>query len=147
MKILRVAFASAWLALGAGCIACGAAHAADKPCTRADAANGEKAIERANNWNQLYKSWQDYHHCDTGGVAEGYTDSLMRLMVEWKGIDALAAAMQKDPQYKEWVHARLKSPAAKDDQPTVYSRAMASCPKGMDAFCAELAESVKPAAK
>ncbi|HEX7466044.1 MAG TPA: hypothetical protein VF309_05340 [Usitatibacter sp.] len=143
MSFLRVALASAGLALGAASIAC----AADKPCTKADAVNGEKAIERANNWSQLYKTWQDYRHCDTGAVADGYTDSLMRLMVEWKSVDALAAAMEKDPAFKEWIYARLKSPAAKDDQPAVYSRAMASCPKAMDAFCAELAESVKPAAK
>jgi hypothetical protein len=143
INFLRIALASACFALGVGSVAC----AADKPCTKADAVNGEKAIERSNNWNQLYKSWQDYRHCDTGSVADGYTDSLMRLIVEWKGVDTLAALMQKDPEFKEWVHARLKSPAAKDDQPTVYSRAMASCPKAMDAFCAELAESVKPAAK
>lgn len=143
INLLRITLASACLALGAGSIAC----AADKPCTKADAANAEKAIERSNNWNQLYKSWQDYRHCDTGAVADGFTDSLMRLMVEWKGVDALAAAMQKDPEFKEWVHARLKSPAAKDDQPTVYSRAKASCPAGMDTFCAELADAVKPAAK
>ena len=143
VNFLRITLASACLALGAGSIA----GAADKPCTKADVANAEKAIERSNNWNQLYRSWQDYRHCDTGAVADGYTDSLMRLMVEWKGVDTLAAAMQKDPEFKEWVLARLKSPAAKDDQPTIYSRAMSSCPKAMDALCAEIAESVKPVAK
>jgi hypothetical protein len=147
MRIVRVGLAAACFVLGAACIASGPAHAADKPCTKSDAANGERAIERANNWNQLFKSWQDYHHCDTGAVADVYTDTLMRLMVEWKSVDTLAAAMQKDAQFKEWVHARLKSPAAKDDQPAIYSRVMASCPKAMDALCAELAESVKPAPK
>lgn len=147
MTMLRAALASACLALGAGCIASGMAHAADKPCTKADAANGAKAIERDNNFNQLYKSWQDYRHCDTGAVAEAYTDSLLRLMVEWKGVDTLAAAMQKDAEFKDWVHARLKSPAAKDDQPAIYSRVKSSCPKAMDDFCTELAESVKPDAK
>jgi hypothetical protein len=127
--------------------AAGLAAAADKACTKADAATGEKAIERVNNWNQMYKSWQDYRHCDAGAVADAYTDTLLRLFVEWKGVDALAGTMKKDAQYNEWVHARLKSPAAKDDQAAVYSRVKASCPSGMDAFCSELAESVKPAAK
>jgi hypothetical protein len=134
--------ALACLALAAACIASGAARAADKPCAKADAANAEKAIERVNNWGQLYKSWQDFHHCDTGAVAEVYTDSLMRLMVEWKGINTLAANMQKDADFKSWVHARLKG-AAKDDQDSVYSRVKSSCPAGMDAFCGELADSAK----
>jgi hypothetical protein len=51
-----------------------------------------------------------------------------------EGVDTLAASMQKDPEFKEWIHARLKSPAAKDDQPAIYSRVRSSCPKAMDAF-------------
>jgi hypothetical protein len=128
--------------LALGCIAYGAAVAADKPCTKADMANGEKAIERVNNWSQFYKSWQDYHHCDTGAVADVYTDSLMRLLVEWKGVNALESSMQKDAQFKAWVHARLKG-GAKEDQDAVYSRVKSSCPAGMDAFCGELADSAR----
>jgi hypothetical protein len=144
MNFARVALAAALIGIGAGLVASGAAHAADKACTKADATAAGKAIERVNDWNQLYKSWQDYRHCDTGDVADVYTDTLLRLAVEWKGVESLAAAMQKDAQYGQWVYARLKSPAAKDDREAVYSRARASCPKGMDSFCAELADSVKP---
>jgi len=128
-------------------LAFGAAHAADKTCTKADSANAEKAIERVLNWPQLQKTWQDYRHCDTGAVADGYTDALMRMMVDWKGLDSLASAMQKNAEYKEFIYAHIKSPAAKDDHAMVYSRAKASCPKGLDEFCAELADTVRPAAK
>ena len=138
MKIARV-----WIAAVA-CLVLNAAHAADKPCTKADAANAEKAIDRVLHWPQLQKAWQDYQHCDTGAVADLYTDALMRLMADWKGMDALAASMQKDAQYKEFVYAHIKSPAAKDDHAMVYSRARTGCPKGLDEFCAELADTVKP---
>jgi hypothetical protein len=145
VKISRSILSSACIALSMA--ASLPALAADKPCTKADAAAGEKAIERVNNWGQMYKAWQDYRQCDTGAVADAYTDTLFRLFVEWKGVDALAASMKKDAQYHDWVHARLKSPAAKDDQPAVYSRVRASCPSGMDAFCSEIADSVKPGSK
>jgi hypothetical protein len=120
-----------------------AAHAADKPCTKADAATAEKAIDRVMSWGQLHKAYQDYRHCDADAVAEVYTDSLLRLAVEWKNVDAFAEAMSKDAGFKEFVHAHLNSPAAKDDRDSVYSRAKSSCPKGMEAFCAELAAVVK----
>ena len=116
---------------------------ADKPCTKADAANAEKAIDRVLNWPQLQKAWQDYRHCDTDKVAETYTDALMRMMVDWKGMDSLANAMQKDPEYKKFVYEHLASPAAKEDHQSVFSRAKASCPKGLDEFCAEIIEAVK----
>ena len=133
------------LAAAAASLALNAAHAADKPCTKADAANAEKAIERVLNWPQLQKAWADYRHCDTNGVADGYTDALMRMLADWKGIDALAAATQKDAQYKEFIYAHIKSPAAKDDHALVYSRARTGCPKGLDEFCAEISDAVKPA--
>ena len=129
----------------AACLALDAAHAADKPCTKADATNADKAIERVLNWSQLQKAWVDYRHCDTGVVADNYTDALMRMMVDWKSMDALATAIQKDAQYKEFIYAHLASPAAKDDHAMVYSRARTGCPKGLDEFCTELSEAVKPA--
>jgi hypothetical protein len=129
------------------CLALGAAQAADKACTKADAANAEKAIDKVLNWPQLQKAWQDFRHCDSDKVADSFTDALMRMMVDWKSMDSLATAMQKDPQYKEFIYAHAKSEAAKDDAAMIYSRARASCPKNLDEFCAELADAVKPEKK
>jgi len=121
------------------------ALAADKPCARADIGNAQRAIDKIVSWSQLRKAWSDYRQCDTGDVADQYTDALLRLMVDWKNVDELASATSKDPDYKAFVLDHLKSPAAKDDQPTVYSRAKKDCPKSLDAFCAEVAEAVKGA--
>jgi hypothetical protein len=120
-----------------------AAHAADKPCSKADMANAEKALDRVLNWPQFQKAWQDYRHCDTNKVADDFTDALMRMMVDWKGMESLATAMQKDPEYKKFVYTHMASPAAKDDLEMVYSRARTGCPKGQDEFCAELADAAK----
>jgi hypothetical protein len=132
--------------LGFMLVAAAGAHAADKPCSKAESAAAEKAVDRVVAWPQLLKAWQDYRHCDSGPVAEVFTDALLRLTVEWKNVDALAAAVRADPQYRDFVYAHLKSDAAKDDREAIYSRAKSSCPSGMDAFCGELAELVKPAA-
>ena len=122
-----------------------AAQAQDKPCSKADSAAAEKAIDRVVEWGQLQKAYVDYRHCDTGNVADLYTDALLRLAVEWKNVNAFASAMEKDEKFRAFVYEHLKSPAAKDDQEAVYSRAKANCPKGLDSFCAQLAEAVKPA--
>lgn len=121
----------------------GPALAADKPCTKADAANVQKTLDRAANWAQMHKAWQDFRHCDAGATADLFTDALMRLIIDWKNVDAFAGAVQKDAQFKEFVHAHLRSPAAKDDVEDVYARAKTQCPKGLDAFCTELADASK----
>jgi hypothetical protein len=119
-------------------------HAADKPCAPADAKQAEKVIDNVITWPQMYKAYVDYVHCDTGPVGELYTDSLLRLLVEWKNPDALGALVQKDPKFKEFAFTHLKQPASKDDRSAIYSRATHACPKAMDAFCVELAAVVNP---
>lgn len=120
------------------------AAAAEKPCSNADAANAQKILDRSSTWGQMHKAWQDFRHCDANPTPDQFTDALMRLIVDWKHVDAFAAILQKDAQFKQFVHARLASPAAKDDLDDVYARAKSSCPKGLDAFCTELADAARP---
>ena len=62
-------------------------------------------------------------------------------MIDWKNVSQLADAM-KDPDYNAFILEHLKSPEAKDDAPDVYSRAKANCPKGLEAFCKDIAAAV-----
>jgi hypothetical protein len=117
---------------------------AAKDCSKADAANAEKALDRVVNWQGMQKAWQDYGHCDTGPVGEAFTEALLRLTVAWQNVDALAKAMN-DPKYKEFVIAHLRSPEAKGDYDAIYSRTKANCPKNLDGFCTDLREALKPA--
>ena len=135
MKIVRI-----WVA----CVLAASMPAlAQKTCSKADEANAEKAIDRVVNWQGLHKAYQDYGHCGTDAVNETFTDALLRLMLQWKDVDTLAASVDKDAGYKKWMHARLLSPAAKDDRDNVYARAKKDCPGKHAAFCSELADVVK----
>ena len=138
MRFLRVLLAAV---VAAGAFA---AHAQDKACSKADSAAAEKAIDRIVTWPQLQKAWQDYRHCDTGNVDDQYTDALMRMLVEWKSPDALADSMNKDPAYAAFIMKHIKSPAAKDDRESVYSRAKQSCPAKLADFCEKIAEASRP---
>ena len=140
MRVSRAAMGCAVL------VAIASAQSADKPCTPADTAKAEKSIDNVVTWGQMHKAFLDYSHCDSGAVGDLYTEALMRLVVEWKNVETFAATMQKDAQFRKFVIAHVKSPAAKDDRESIYSRAKASCPRGLDAFCAELADAASPSA-
>ncbi len=114
-----------------------AALAQDKPCSKADATNADKAIDRVTSFAQMQKAWQDWRHCDSGPVAESYNEALFRLLVDWKDVPSLAATTQSSADYKQWVMARVKD-ASKEDRKAVLSRAKTACPAKQDAFCAEL---------
>lgn len=124
------------LAILAACLAVGAVHA-QKACSPADMQKAEKAVDQVVTWAHLQKAWRDWRHCDTGSVADIYTDAILRLMVEWKSVEVLAEGM-KDPEYASFIRSHLQSPAAKDDLKDVRSRATQSCPKGQDAVCKQI---------
>jgi hypothetical protein len=134
----RAAFAG----LAAAC-ALGAA-AQDKACSKADEAAAAKAVDRIVMWSQLQGTWKDYRHCDTGAIDDAFTDAVMRMLVEWKKPQALAEAMAQDPAYAAFIVKHLKSPAAKEDRESVYSRAKSDCPADLGAFCEKIAEASKP---
>ncbi len=121
-----------------------AANAQGKACTKADEAAAAKAVDRIVMWSQLQKTWQDYGHCDAGAIDDAFTDAVMRMLVEWKKPEVLAEQMDKDPAYATFIVKHIKSPAAKDDRESVYSRAKASCPGNLSAFCGKIAEASKP---
>ena len=127
------------------CLFIAVAYGADKPCSPADSAKAKKVIDSVVTWPQLRKSWVDFRHCDTGEVADLYTDAILRLTVDWKDAAVLASDAQKDVNYKAFLFEHLKSPAAKDDRETVRSRAKTMCPKGEDMFCGDLADAMASA--
>ncbi len=132
--------------LGAALVlAAGGAQAGS--CTDADRIKATQQIERVVAWDQLHKAWQDFRQCDSeASISELYTDALLRLIVEWKNVRGLADPFTGDKDYREFVVKHLRDPFAKDDLESIYSRATMDCPRGMDAFCKEIAVAVRPAA-
>ena len=132
------------LRLAAACLVLAPALAAgqERACGKAEAEAASKAAERSVGWPQLRKAWKDHRRCDSGEVGALFTDAVLRLAVEWKDVDAFAAEVAGDAEFKAFVYRHLRSPEAADDREDVYSRARGSCPARHAAFCAELADVV-----
>jgi hypothetical protein len=135
-----------WLLAAILAMPCLDAAAQDKPCSKADAARAEKAVERVNTWPQMRKAWQDLRQCDSGPVSDAFTETFVRLLVQWKEVDAMAASMN-DAAFKAFMEKHLKDPAARDDLDSIYSRTKSSCPATQEAFCTQLGDFVKSVGK
>lgn len=128
--------------LAAAALAFAGAASAQKPCTKADESNAQKAIDKISSWATLNGTWKSFRHCDTGAVGENFTEAILRLVIDWKGVNQLADAMAKDADYKAFIIDHLKSPEAKSDAPDVYSRTKSACPGGLADWCKEIAAAV-----
>ena len=131
------------IAAAGACMAVLSAAAQEKACSPGEMSAAEKAIDRVVNFETLYKAYKDYRHCDKGNAQELYAEAVLRCLIEWKHVDVLARQVQADADYRKFLEKHLKG-ATKDDLNAVYSRAKASCPKGLDAFCTDLAALATP---
>ncbi len=62
-----------------------AAQAQKHVCTTAEGRRVMDEADRLRTWNALYKSYKLYRQCDDGAIAEGYSESVARILVEhWK---------------------------------------------------------------
>jgi len=119
--------------------------AADKPCTKADAANAEKAIDRVVAWPAMQKAVKDWGHCDTGQAAEYFTEALLRLLVgSWIKVSELEPLYYGDNAFREWIDKRLADPALpRDDADQVHDLSQNSCPKARKKLCDDLHKAVE----
>ena len=126
---------------------CATAFGADKPCTKADAANAQKALDRAVSWASLEGAVKDFGHCDAGELVEQFNEGLLRMLVSgWKNIGTLGPIFERNPTFKDWVLGRLAGDQiAKDDKEDVRGLAKNSCPSGRNALCQQILEAASSA--
>ena len=56
-------------------------------CTTAEGRRVMDEADRVRTWNALYKSYRLYRQCDDGAIAEGYSESVARILVDhWKSL-------------------------------------------------------------
>jgi hypothetical protein len=113
------------------------AIAADKPCSKADAAAAEKAIDRVVSWAAMHKAWKDYGHCDADNVAMVFSDALMRMLVgNWPKFAELEPAFTSDTAYRDWILDRVGGgKLSKGDVDDIHDLTQNSCPKGQKRVC------------
>lgn len=75
-----------------------------KSCTTQDAMMAEEQVPVLKNWGEVYQSYKAYGHCDDGALAEGYSDSISRLLSdEWSSADQLNRFVLRDRDFERFV--------------------------------------------
>jgi hypothetical protein len=87
-------------------------------------------------WPDIFRSYRRYGHCDDGGIAEGYSDSVATLMANrWDSILELNALARKHPAFRAFVLRHLDETINFDQIVTIRENAEAHCPQGAMALC------------
>jgi len=126
---LLVLILSAWCPL----------HAQDAPCTDAQGRQAEAEAGGVHAWDALYKSYKKYQQCDDGAVAEAYSESVARILVDhWSTLPRLAQLAKKNDDFWQFVLDHIDSSDDPGDLRTIKRRAERRCPAGLRSTCREL---------
>jgi hypothetical protein len=89
----------------------------------------------------LYKSFKSYGQCDDGAIAEGYSESVARILVDhWNTLPDLARLQSKDAEFRRFVLKHIDATLNVSDIRKIRKKASAQCPAGLRHICNELRE-------
>ncbi|HEY2009540.1 MAG TPA: hypothetical protein VGH23_11155 [Rhizomicrobium sp.] len=108
-------------------------------CSRKDVMEADAATDHMKDWAAVYSVFKQYGKCDDGGIAEGNSDAVVKLLaLHWQSVDELSKLIQKDPQFGDFVIAHIDETADFDQEKMIVAHARVACPRGMEKLCKRL---------
>jgi len=127
-----------FLAMALVLLACATSVSA-KECSRLEAQEAEVIAPRLSDWNQIYDAFGRFRHCDDGAIAEGFTESVVRLLVShWESLPKAAALAQRDASFRGFLLAHIDASADTNDLSRLAELAERRCPAEHRALCANI---------
>jgi hypothetical protein len=111
-----------------------------RTCTGAEARRAEAEAVTLRAWDGLYRSYKLYRQCDDGAIAEGYSESVARILVDhWDTLPQLARLAKEDAEFRRFVMGHVDATLNTDDIAKIRTHAKTKCPAGLRAICTDLA--------
>ena len=112
-----------------------------KKCTAAEAKQAEKEVDSLKNWDQVYRSYKRFSQCDDGAIAEGYSDTITRLLADdWASSNRLVALSARSIGFRSFVLRHIDESASSDVLAKIANNARSACPASGRRLCRSLAK-------
>jgi hypothetical protein len=125
-----------------------AAHAQQRPCSSAENLQAEDEAVKLRSWDALYKSYRRHARCNNVDAAEGYSESVARILVDhWKTLPRLSQLAEKDKVFGEFVLGHVDATLDMGDVYKIRANAIQNCPAGLRNLCKDLRKQADSAIK
>jgi hypothetical protein len=124
----------------------GGAPRQKKGCSDEQSRQAETATENLKSWESLYEFYQKYWRCDSGGVAEGVSDSVAKLLANhWSSTPDFVALADQDRDFEKFVLRHVDATIDQQhDAPKIRENAQSHCPENLQRLCKELITRAAP---
>lgn len=115
----------------------GPAAADKKPCNQKAAMDAESATDGLKTWNSVYRFYEQFSHCDDGGIAEGVSDSVAKLFANrWDSFSEFVKLASNDKGFENFVVRHLDETIDwAGDAPKIRENARLHCPADSGRLC------------
>jgi hypothetical protein len=122
------------------------AAANQKACTTTEEKQVLDQADRLKDWDAVYRSFIQSAHCDDGAIAEGYSDTVGRLLArDWKHFGVLAKLVAKDKKFEGFVLRHIDETLPIDVLKTIAINAEKSCPADQATLCRKILRNARSA--
>ncbi len=119
---------------------------APPPCTRAQAEKAEAEADQLKGWNAVYLSFSKYAHCDDGAIAEGYSDSVAKLLANhWAEFRDLKRLTLESHEFSDFVLRHVDELMSPDEAKLIEQNARLRCPANGKALCRSILKQLNKA--
>ena len=129
-------------------IACGRGYAENPACPLSVEKQALTEADTFRSWDALYRSFASYQKCDDGAIAEGYSESVARILVDhWNTLPKLAELATKNHEFLRFVERHIDATNDEKDLQKIKAEAKTNCPTGLRKTCDDLSKEADSALK
>lgn len=114
-------------------------HGQKPGCNDAQSSKALDEADQLRTWDALYKSYKSYRLCDDGAIAEGYSDSVARILAHhWGTLPRFASLGKEDDGFRKFVLRHIDATDDTEDLAVIEKNAKGRCPAGLTALCGDI---------
>lgn len=122
-------------------LACtGYAQTTPKPsCTVEDSNRAFDVVDKLGNWEAVRGFYEKYLRCDDGGIAEGVSDAITKLLTDgWTDFWRLRVSIATDQRFQRFVLKHIDATVPVETLQAISRKARQECPKGSSEICKKI---------
>jgi hypothetical protein len=117
----------------------GTARAQQRACTASEARRAGSIVGAQRRWSDIYRSFQEFGHCDDGEIAEGFSEDVCRTLADrWDSVMELQRLASRDRSLKAFVLRHIDWTCDPSALHRLAENAAARCPGKAKAICAAI---------
>jgi hypothetical protein len=115
-----------------------------RQCTKDEAIQALTEAAWLNDWDQVYRSYRRFSQCDDGAIAEGYSDSVSKLLAnDWSSFGRLLTLTSADRMFRQFVLNHIDPTVPQVVLLNISTNAQSKCPVGGRSLCHLVLRSVE----